>query len=752
MTDFAFQISGDASKADRAIDSVLTRLEAIKRQAAQAAVTPGLDKMAAGFAKLGEALRKEQQALQRTSQLHTQLTAATNPAALAFGKMAEAIQREQQMLERIHGPMQQHAQDLQTLNALMQKGAITAQQYQMATTRTPSVGSYNVAKVGMPGMGGLGGLAATAGAVVGGGAAFSALDDYQNMQNRLRFLAGGDVQKVNSLFAQLQGVAGRTRQSLGATTETFVKVSMATKQMGMSTGETMQFMERLNKAVALSGASSSAASAGLLQLSQGLSAGALRGEEFNSVVEQIPAVAKVIADSLGVTVGQLRLMAQDGKLTGDVVVNAFSKMGASIDKDFGNTLPTVGQHWQAFKDKMTLAIGEMDRALGIANKLGAALAYVGDTLSISSLKSGKGGVFDIANVLTFGQAGRNLEERITREANESTRELFKVYGDLTGTVDDFGNTIDKSGDQLYEWKVEGTGINELKLYDTFNRMNTALAGYNEKQKESAKATRSAVQAHRELFDIVGDIRRRMETEASARRMAGSDAMNANGPTWLQAYQSGGKKMFDTAESEAAQMLEVEKAYLEEQKKAAEAVVEQRRLLTESWHKRIEDIERARDAARELGAAFAPLGNTIRDALMQGELSAKKFEDALKQIAIQMALTGIATGIGGKTGAFLGGMFGVSSTGFPGKAHGGSWLVGGDGGTDSQLVAFRASPNERVTVETPEQQRTGALRGGGSGERALHLHFSNDRRDIVEGLDSRDGERVYAKLSGRFGRR
>lgn len=790
---FGFQIEGDASKADKAISTTLDRLEALKRSAAQLALTPGLDKMAAGFAKLGEAIRKEQSALARTAQLHQQLTAQNTPLAKSFAGVAEAIQREQQMLERIHGPAKQHIQDIQTLDALMKKGAISAREYAMATTRSPSVGSYNVAKVGLPGMGGMGGIAAAAGGVLGGQAAFGALDDFQNMQNRLRFLAGGDMQKVNSMFTQLQGVAGRTRQSLGATTETFVKVSMATKQMGMSTGDTMKFMERLNKAVALSGASSSAASAGLMQLSQGLGAGALRGEEFNSVVEQIPAVADVIAKSLGVTTGQLRQMAQDGRLTSDVVVNAFSKMGDSIDKDFGNTLPTVGQHWTAFKDKITLAIGEMDRAIDVSGKLGAALGYVGDSLSISSLKGGKGAVFDVANVLSFGQAGRNLENRLTREANESLKGVQDVMSQIKETTDEWGHAITvvtneleaagfASTDLMGKYNTAAAGIRQFeKDFDSIDKLlNSPMRGQltvADKFKPSADAIRKAKELREEYEKLARALLSVESVSARAIRTGASErAANQAQDDYISTLET---KATPAVELFRAELEQLENAYAKLGLTEAAYIQERNRLYAEGFDKGLfssgqpangngaqtkaheewtstvkmyeeinaksrEMAEEQKRQAQEVREAWADGLGSITGEIIQmaaaGDVSFDKIGKQLVILAIRMA----AMSMGGAPGAFLGGLIG-------GFAHGGVIAEGG-GGTDSQLVAFRKSPNERVTIETPEQQRTGSLRGGsgGGGAPALHFHFSNDRRDLVAGMDSREGARVNVNLRRKYG--
>lgn len=114
----------------------------------------------------------------------------------------------------------------------------------------------------------------------------------------------------------------------------------------------------MNKAFVVSGATATEASAAILQLGQGLASGVLRGEEFNSVMENGSRLAIALADSLGVDIGQLREMATQGKLTTDVVVNGLLKQGDAIGKEFENTVVTMGQAWTVATNNITKFVGE----------------------------------------------------------------------------------------------------------------------------------------------------------------------------------------------------------------------------------------------------------------------------------------------------------------------------------------------------------------------------------------------------------
>lgn len=122
-----------------------------------------------------------------------------------------------------------------------------------------------------------------------------------------------------------------------------------------SNAEIIAFAEQINKQIALSGTSSQAAAAAIYQLTQGLSSGALRGEELNSVLEQTPRIAQAIANYMGVTTGQMRELASEGKLTADVVKNALLASAEETNAAFENMPRTWGQVWTSFKNRAITA-------------------------------------------------------------------------------------------------------------------------------------------------------------------------------------------------------------------------------------------------------------------------------------------------------------------------------------------------------------------------------------------------------------
>lgn len=151
------------------------------------------------------------------------------------------------------------------------------------------------------------------------------------------------LQTTAQLTDMVYAAAQRSRGSFTATADMVGKLGNLAGDAFSSTQELVAFAEQLNKQIALSGASATAADAAILQLTQGLSSGALRGEELNSVLEQTPTVAKTIADYLGMSTGEMRELASQGGLTADVVKNALLSAADETNAKFAQMPMTFGQ-------------------------------------------------------------------------------------------------------------------------------------------------------------------------------------------------------------------------------------------------------------------------------------------------------------------------------------------------------------------------------------------------------------------------
>lgn len=188
-------------------------------------------------------------------------------------------------------------------------------------------------------------------------------DTFASTTARLDMMNDG-LQTTAELNNQIYESAMRTGSSYQETANLVAQLGNLAGEAFSSSGEIVEFAEQLNKQIVLSGASSQAASAAIYQLTQGLSSGALRGEELNSVLEQTPMIGKTIADYLGVSVGEMRELASEGKLTADVVKTALLSSAQETNAAFEKMPMTWGRLWNSAKTAALQAFQPVLEAVG----------------------------------------------------------------------------------------------------------------------------------------------------------------------------------------------------------------------------------------------------------------------------------------------------------------------------------------------------------------------------------------------------
>lgn len=181
-------------------------------------------------------------------------------------------------------------------------------------------------------------------------------DAWANVNNKLAN-AVRPGEQLASVTERVFNITQQTRSSLDATASLYARLERATRQYGTSADDLAKLTTIINQGFVVSGATAQEAENAIIQLSQGLASGALRGEEFNSVNEQGNRLIVALADSMDVTIGQMRNMAAQGKLTTDAVVNGLLSQGASIGQEFARTTATIGQSLEVAGNNITRFIG-----------------------------------------------------------------------------------------------------------------------------------------------------------------------------------------------------------------------------------------------------------------------------------------------------------------------------------------------------------------------------------------------------------
>lgn len=203
-------------------------------------------------------------------------------------------------------------------------------------------------------------------------------DTYTNMTNRLKFVTSSSAE-LEAVQRRLFEISQDTRQGLSETTELYSRMAFALRDAGVSQNEVLKFTENLNKALALSGAAGAEASGALIQLSQGLASGTLRGQELNSILEQTPYIASLIATELGVSTGELRKLGEQGKITGPIVFKAITNAN-DLSSKFAESTPTLAQGFITINNSLLNFVGHLNEATGAGTGTARVLMQMADAI------------------------------------------------------------------------------------------------------------------------------------------------------------------------------------------------------------------------------------------------------------------------------------------------------------------------------------------------------------------------------------
>ena len=204
-------------------------------------------------------------------------------------------------------------------------------------------------------------------------------DEFTNLQNRIRVVTNSEAE-LATVTDELFKISRETRASFAATTEIYARTVVATRNLGVSQAEVLSITKSLNEAIVLSGASAVEARAALIQLSQGIASGTLRGEELRSVLEQLPVVADVIANEMGVARGELIAFGKQGLITPQVIIKAFQNAEQEINQKFLKTIPTIGQAFVLIRNSVVRVIGDFQNATGASAAFAKSLIFLADNM------------------------------------------------------------------------------------------------------------------------------------------------------------------------------------------------------------------------------------------------------------------------------------------------------------------------------------------------------------------------------------
>ena len=205
-------------------------------------------------------------------------------------------------------------------------------------------------------------------------------DAYNVLQVRIKTAtkATGDYARVSR---QLFSISQNNGVALETTVSLFQSIARSAPELNATNDEVLTLVNTVQQLGVISGASKTALSAGLLQFSQGLSAGVFRAEEFNSILENLPEVAVRIAKGMGKTVGELRKGVLNGTVLSREVFNALLKQAPEIAKEFGLIPDSVTRSTETLGNAFQKFLGQLDQSIGLTRTLASIFQSLSDELA-----------------------------------------------------------------------------------------------------------------------------------------------------------------------------------------------------------------------------------------------------------------------------------------------------------------------------------------------------------------------------------
>jgi len=351
------------------------------------------------------------------------------------------------------------------------------------------------------------------------GAAFSVravgetIEAYGLYQDKLKLVTNSQAELAD-VSAKVFRVSQQTSTELISTATAYQRIDKAISQYGGTSEEALRITELQNKALAVSGLTSAESSSAIIQISQAFNKGKLDGDEFRTTMETMPILMDAIAKQLGVTRGELLKLAPEGKITGQVMKDAFLAAGESIDRDFANRTPRVSQAMVQLTNSFSKYVGETDKAAGISAVLGNGIVFVADHVAILSKSMFTlTAAFATQKLFAYGQALTAVVAKGLATVSLTARTAAASTGLVSGAISGLNALVSLNpltatltlaagafiffGDQVFDSKqnlksfdeqVATTSLTFDKAKKSFNDLHKTESEILELEKQLGKAT------------------------------------------------------------------------------------------------------------------------------------------------------------------------------------------------------------------------------------------------------------------------
>lgn len=231
-------------------------------------------------------------------------------------------------------------------------------------------------------------------------------DGYTQLNNKLKLVTQSEEQLQTALNDTFR-IAQETASTWSGVNDVYSKFAQNQEKLGLTQKEVASITQTVTKAVGMSGASAAAADAALMQFGQALNTGVLRGAELNSVMSQTPALAKAIADGMGVSVGELKKLGEQGKITTEAIIESLKKVAPQIESEYAKTATTVSESFNRVSNEFTKLIGELDQSHGVSDKAVQGITLLAENIDKLAIIGG-GAALVVAGRLTSSYIGAGV--------------------------------------------------------------------------------------------------------------------------------------------------------------------------------------------------------------------------------------------------------------------------------------------------------------------------------------------------------
>jgi len=551
-------------------------------------------------------------------------------------------------------------------------------------------------------------------------------DGYTTLQNRLRSVS--DSQKdLNNLMRNTHTIADATRSDWKAVGEAYVRFRVATRDLGISQQQLLGLTETMSKGLRLGGASAQEANMSMMELSHAFQTGSLTGREFRVLMKDASPLMAELAKASGHTAAEFAEMGKHGKISAELLVEWFGKAKEAIDEKFAKTVPTISDQWQVFHNQLLETAGQITSNANLLPALTAALQAL--AAGLKQVADGLGPVLGLLGGLgehigvlkTVGEAVSWVTAPMTLsgwikigKAIKGTDDAsISVYETLKKVNDEFERQRTLTAQGTRGWYALAAGAMGFAdaLDNTATKLSRFLPSPHKREKSSGPAPDIQFAAEGHTRNVIYEDDRRREN-----------------------IGIGGSLVDPMLQAQVDTMMQAARRLPDEIDRDSKRAIEQ---LNHDWAAGLAAYETKWGEVRStVASVFDDIGNTMIDFIVDGKNGFADLTKSIEKAILKLLLLQGIQGITGGSGASSAG--GALATKLFGFAEGGSFTVGGSGGTDTQPVAFMATPGEQVTV-TPAGQANGpggAARQSGGGDVYV---VADMRAAAIRALHSAEGK-------------